>query len=107
MNANNRASIPDAGSDSLADYSAIVEDTFRVIGRGVLVCTRVTSGSVPPVGAAITIVSGEGQPVKATITGRPTFDAHISLPEDHIYLSGMTTDDVPIGARITLSGDGA
>ena len=79
----------------------IVEDTFAIRGRGVVLVPGLASRDVDliPIGSSLRLVPPDGSALAATLRGVERFPSH-SIGAWPILVAGVEKADVPIGSEV-------
>jgi translation elongation factor EF-Tu-like GTPase len=88
-------------------FTQVVVDSYEIKGRGVSVIGRFTGGVRPPAGTRVVVAVASRPPIRAVIAGRavwhPIGQTEPPADQDWILLRGVSRDDVPVGAILTLA----
>jgi translation elongation factor EF-Tu-like GTPase len=88
-------------------FALVVEDSYEIKGRGVAVLGRFTGGVRPPAGTRLVVAVTNRPPIQAVLAGRaflhPSGQTAPPADQDLILLRGVSRDDVPVGAVLTLA----
>jgi hypothetical protein len=81
---------------------SIVEDTFHIIGRGVLFVPGINPEATEyiRIGSPIMLKRPDGSKLQCNVTGLSFIAGGLPADDTGILLGGLTKEDIPIGTEV-------